>query len=512
MKKSIVLTPVSVCIILLALTAIRVSTEQYDQYLYYTVDNNSNVTIVNCDKSATKVVIPSEIDGKPVVSIGENAFCSCTNLTLVTIPDSITSIGRFAFSGCIRLTDIIIPNSVTSIGDSAFSSCTGLRDITISNNLTSIGEAAFSGCRLTSIKLPDSLTTIGAHAFYECDLTSVTIPDSVTYIGEKAFYNCSWLKNVTISSSVTTIPKSTFEGCSRLESITIPNSVTSIDKLAFYGCSNLQKIHITSIDAWCNIEFADITSNPLYYAKCLYRNNLVVRKAVISDAVSKIGAYTFYNCTHLTNITISDSVTSIGDSAFSGCTGLTSITIPNSVASVGRFAFSGCTGLTSVTISNGVTSIGERTFYGCGSLASITVPNSITNIDGWAFYGCNNLKDVYYTDSETEWNLISIGTYNEPLKKATIHFILKTLTETSKPITTANGKKFTTIPKNMPEDAYIILVCYKNKVLVNIQKAVNTNEAINFVVSQEFDEVKVMAWENLTSLKPIGKVENVNLS
>ncbi len=49
------------------------------------------------DDLPSKVIIPSEIDGLPVTSIGEWAFCGCSGLTSVTIPDSVTSIGEWAF-------------------------------------------------------------------------------------------------------------------------------------------------------------------------------------------------------------------------------------------------------------------------------------------------------------------------------------------------------------------------------------------------------------------------------
>ena len=76
-----------------------------------------------------------------------------------------------------------------------------------------------------------------------------------------------------------------------------------------------------------------------------------------------------------------------------------------------------------VIIEDGVTSIGKLAFIDCKSLTSGTIPDSVTSIDKHAFYGCNSLTDIYYGGTEKEWNAITIGSSNDYLLNANIHFI-----------------------------------------------------------------------------------------
>ena len=85
-------------------------------------------------------------------------------------------------------------------------------------------------------------------------------------------------------------------------------------------------------------------------------------------------------------------------------------------------AFVECASLTSVVIGDNVTTISDKMFYYCTSLTNVVIGDSVENIGDGAFLWCTSLSDIYYTGSEEEWNQISIGSDNECLIGATIHY------------------------------------------------------------------------------------------
>ena len=80
--------------------------------------------------------------------------------------------------------------------------------------------------------------------------------------------------------------------------------------------------------------------------------------------------------------------------AFENSSNLESITIPDSVTKMHAYTFYDCGNLKSVELSNNLQLIGGMSFYNCTSLTEITLPASVKNIDGAAFYDCSNLTTV----------------------------------------------------------------------------------------------------------------------
>jgi hypothetical protein len=171
------------------------------------------------------VEIPAVIDGKPVTAITnggvpnavDGAF-AFSQISSVTIPESVTVIGDKAFSVCFNLKSIRIPDSVTTIGAEAFYQSNGLTQVHFGKSVRSIGHLAFFACfRLTKLAFPASLKSIGPRAFESCfTLSRLSFADGITSIGESAFLNCFGLKSVVLPASVSLMENNCFVKCSAL--------------------------------------------------------------------------------------------------------------------------------------------------------------------------------------------------------------------------------------------------------------------------------------------------------
>ena len=111
---------------------------------------------------------------------GEDGAHYSGNVTIpatVTHDDTtypVTKINAYAFSNCTELTGVTIPESVKEIRDHSFENCTGLSAIEFPAGLTEIGTAAFEGCGIARIDIPAEVTTIKMWAFQNCpNLTDV---------------------------------------------------------------------------------------------------------------------------------------------------------------------------------------------------------------------------------------------------------------------------------------------------------------------------------------------------
>ena len=420
--------------------------------IYYRIISLTDLTAEVVAKDDTynsysgEVVIPETVSYRnrefKVISIGAMTFSDCSELTSLTIPQTVTTVGKLALNGCTGLKSLIIADSNTDLvtngnvdslkvetlylGRKAsvdFKSLTDLKVITFAGGVTSINKDAFSGCTgLTTVTIGDSVTSIGERAFDDCiGLTEVNISDLsawckidfADYDANPLYYahhlklNGTEVTNLVIPNDITEIKQYAFQGCTGLTSVTIGNSVTSIGHRAFVSCSNLTEVNITDLSAWCKIDFEcndsypnPCYSNPLYYAHHLKLNGTEVTNLVIPNDITEIKQYAFYGCTGLTEVTIGNSVTTIGKGAFNGCM-LNTLIIMDGVNPIdmGGNTFGGSP-LASIYIGRTMTNV-TSPFKGITSLSKVTLGRGMTSLQSGAFAGCTGIKELVIEGGES---------------------------------------------------------------------------------------------------------------
>lgn len=227
---------------------------------YIWTDDENGVTIAAYTGTATRIAIPSEIGGKPVVALNDAAFYEA-DVTWVSIPDSVTRIGRYCFSGCTLLQTLRLPAGLTEIPEGMLESCMRLYALEIPEGVTVIGEYAFwVNYYLTELHLPASLTEIRGFNFVSCDMlerftlaegnTSFKLLDDGKVLlsadGREFIHYCPWQSRglYIVPAGVEVIRAFAFGRQESLRTVIVPETVTAIEGAAFLSVTCLQSIAI----------------------------------------------------------------------------------------------------------------------------------------------------------------------------------------------------------------------------------------------------------------------------
>lgn len=461
--------------------------------------------VIRSGEISGDLIIPATVsDGKTnytVTEIGKRAFADCTDLTSVTIPNTVTSIGYFAFNDGMGLKKIVslpsvspylydedsrdesyenlfetvtleIPSNglpsylgnrwsrfknitidgcaletyndgeliyrldhvnkaacvvgnitntvtiperitvekdtptryqVTAIGYAAFAD-KKLDSVffTSRSQVTNIGDYAFYNCQreyiVYNIVLPSTVETIGEYAFCGCSsLQSINIPDKVTEIRNGTFKDCKWLNSITLSDNILSIGEKAFYYAVRIGSLEIPTSLKHVDYDAF-GPEKIGEIIIKDLRSWCNIEFMNEESSPIYSGYASYKEFCTVK---IKDENG--------NLSILTDLVIPDGVTEIKPYAFAYINSLKTVKIPSTVKIIGYEAFK-YNSFKELTIPASVVEIGNGAFWNYGpfekteyvrSLISLTLEDGtepislFSTINSYHPFGKNTPENLY---------------------------------------------------------------------------------------------------------------------
>lgn len=158
----------------------------------YFIINSSELMITQYSGEDKDVVIPSTYNNYTVTTIGTSAFTG-TDITSVTMPDTITDIKDYAFSSCTKLTSVNFSENLETVGDNAFYLCTSLENILIPASVKDLGMYTFSGSGIKSAEISEgNLKSLDHFVFYQCpNLTEITIPSTVKEMQDDSIADCT---------------------------------------------------------------------------------------------------------------------------------------------------------------------------------------------------------------------------------------------------------------------------------------------------------------------------------
>ena len=240
-----------------------------------------------------------------VTTIGYKAFFLCSQITSVTLPDTIRVIGDYAFQTSwsqSSITSMNLPEGLEEIG--AYALYYIPVDFKLPSTLKRIGDSAFAWSGITEVHFGDAIKAVDDRAFNFCKKLVKAELTKATQNCEGLYLYCDNLAEVTIEDGVTYIPENCFFDCFALTSVTLPDSVTELGKSAFYGCdfSSLDFLNTGSVTTLGDFCFA---------------GNDNLHDIVIPESVTYVGANAFYWCKYVAHITFGSNVAYVGKGVMS---------------------------------------------------------------------------------------------------------------------------------------------------------------------------------------------------
>ena len=243
----------------------------------YTENTEGNIVIQGYNGRTKNLVIPSEINGKPVTEVNTleyahkstkekiesvkipgsveliyNSFIEMPNLKSVILGDGIKWIWSGSFRDCKALTEIDIPDSVEKIGTAdaqntrgSFSGCSSLANVNINVDMTELNGSSFEGTPwLEEVKDGETYAVISDRVIGGGGAEGSVIIDKGSKVADMAFVDNDKITDVTIGGNINTIEFAAYWDCDNLKSVVIEDGVRNIKALAFDSCDSLEVITI----------------------------------------------------------------------------------------------------------------------------------------------------------------------------------------------------------------------------------------------------------------------------
>ncbi len=401
----------------------------FKQYFNYSTADNTIGDHMFENSTLQKISLP-----QTVTVIKGNSFTGSTQLSDITIPESVYSIGDLAFKSCTSLTEFTFPN-VTKIAGEVLSGCTSLKVVHIPSTVTSIDYMAFANCNnLAEIRsAAEDAPSVGYNAFQNVSTsdTKIYVPkgcanlykiasgwSNFTNIIEEGDDDAPFVANLTQAGTLSAIVGSKKYA---IKDLIVSGPLNGDDILCIREMAGRDDKGLETAGNLVNLVMPTATivegGSPYYYS---YSEGLTTKDDIFSNyffakcklehitlpkSLKLIEGGAFSNCFFLVDeIDIPEGVTRIGEYAFEACTQVRAINLPSTLVdgtgigykkdAIGSNAFYGCHLLEKMNIPENVTKILGSTFQDCYELTEIDLPSTINLIEGYAFSNCSKLQDI----------------------------------------------------------------------------------------------------------------------
>ena len=284
-------------------------------------DGEGNLTITGFLSDATEIVIPATYQGNPIVKIDDFAFDGNTNVTSVTMPDSITVVFMAAFRDCTNLQHVVFSENLRTIGSYAFAGCTSLEEINLPDSLMYLQDFCFHGCSsLTEITIPDSVRQIPTGAFYECSsVESLSIGKGVNYI----HWNCPLTFESNLQSITVDPANTTYAGINNcLVELSSHKLILACAKSTIPADGSVTRIASNAFSDFTPDDTTLIVPAAVNFIEGMSFSYAGYETIIVKGPIENLMDYTFAHNESLKEVVLPNTITEIGSYVFEGCTNL----------------------------------------------------------------------------------------------------------------------------------------------------------------------------------------------